>query len=65
MRLSQFITESSERIIAEWEVFARSCRPAANAMDLEERRDHVAGMLKTISHAEDDLEGSRDAAKQT
>jgi signal transduction histidine kinase len=49
MKLSQFITESSERIIAEWEVFARSCIPAANTMDLEERRDHVAGMLKAIS----------------
>lgn len=49
MRLSQFITESADRIIAEWEVFARSCIPAANTMDLEERRDHVAGMLKAIS----------------
>lgn len=49
MKLSQFITESSERIIAEWEVFARSCVPAADAMDLEQRRDHVAGLLKAIS----------------
>ena len=49
MKLSQFITESSERIIAEWELFARSCLPAANVMDLDQRRDHVAGMLKAIS----------------
>jgi signal transduction histidine kinase len=49
MKLSQFITESSERIISEWEVFARSCLPAANVMDLDQRRDHVAGMLKAIS----------------
>ena len=49
MRLSQFITSQSDRIIAEWEVFARSCLPAANAMDLEQRRDHVADMLKVIS----------------
>jgi len=49
VKLSQFITESRERIIAEWEVFARSCLPAADAMDLEQRRDHVAGMLKAIS----------------
>lgn len=49
MRLSQFIAQSSERIIAEWEVFARSCLPAASTMDLDERRDHVAGMLKAIS----------------
>jgi len=49
MRLSQFILQSSERIISEWEVFARSCVPAANVMDLEQRRDHVAGMLKVIA----------------
>lgn len=49
MKLAQFITEASERIIAEWEVFARSCLPAANVMDLDQRRDHVAGMLKAIS----------------
>lgn len=49
MRLSEFITKFSERIISEWEVFARSCLPAANAMDLEQRRDHVAGMLKMIA----------------
>jgi signal transduction histidine kinase len=49
MKLSQFITQSSERIIAEWEVFARSCLPAAEAMDLGQRRDHVAAMLKVIA----------------
>lgn len=49
MRLSEFISKSSERIIAEWELFARSCVPAANVMDLDQRRDHVAGMLKAIS----------------
>jgi len=49
MRLSQFITSSSERIISEWEVFARSCLPAANVMDLEQRRDHLAGMLRVIA----------------
>jgi hypothetical protein len=62
MRLSQFIIESSERIIAEWEVFARSCLPAANAMDLEERRDHVAGMLKAISR---DLETPQTKREQS
>jgi signal transduction histidine kinase len=61
MRLSQFISESSARIIAEWEVFARSCVPAANAMDLDERRDHVAGMLKAISR---DLETPQSEREQ-
>lgn len=49
MNLSQFILQSSERIISEWEVFARSCVPAATTMDLAQRRDHLAGMLKTIA----------------
>lgn len=49
MRLGEFITASSARIIAEWEDFARSCVPAASGMDLEERRDHIAGMLKAIA----------------
>ncbi len=62
MRLSQFITQSTDRIIAEWEVFARSCLPAANTMDLEQRRDHVAGMLKVISK---DLETPQSKREQS
>lgn len=62
MRLSQFITESSERIVAEWEAFARSCVPAASQMDLEQRRDHVAGMLKAISR---DLETPQSKCEQS
>jgi hypothetical protein len=49
MRLSQFISQSSDRIISEWEVFARSCIPAANVMDLGQRRDHIAAMLRAIA----------------
>jgi signal transduction histidine kinase len=49
MRLAQFITANSKRIISEWEQFARTCLPAANAMDIDQRRDHVAGMLKAIA----------------
>ena len=46
MRIAQFITASSKRIISEWEEFARTTVPA---MDLEQRRDHVEGMLKAIA----------------
>jgi signal transduction histidine kinase len=49
MRLAQFITASSGTIIAEWEEFAQTCVPAASGMDLEQRRDHIAGMLKAIA----------------
>lgn len=62
MSLSQFIMQSSDRIISEWEVFARSCVPAANVMDLGQRRDHLAGMLKTIAR---DLETPQTKREQT
>lgn len=46
MRIAQFIAANSKRIISEWAEFARTCDPA---MDLEQRRDHVEGMLKAIA----------------
>ena len=46
MRIAQFITVTSKRIISEWEEFARTASPA---MDLEQRRDHVQGMLNAIA----------------
>ena len=65
MRLSQFITASSDRIIAEWEVFARSCLPAANVMDLEQRRDHVAEMLKVISQDHETPQSKREQREKS
>ena len=47
--LSSFIEANAKQIVREWEVFARSCRPAATAMDLEARRDHISAMLEEIS----------------
>ncbi len=41
MSLAKFITASSQQIIGEWEEFARTAFPGA---DLEQRRDHVAGI---------------------
>ena len=49
MRLAQFITASSKRIISEWEEFARLHLICASKMDLKERRDHVEGMLQMIA----------------
>ncbi|MDB4992732.1 MAG: ATP-binding region ATPase domain protein [Myxococcaceae bacterium] len=49
MRLAQFIMAASGSIIAEWEEFARTCEPAASGMDLPQRRDDIAGMLKAIA----------------
>jgi signal transduction histidine kinase len=44
--IAEFITADPKRIIAEWEAFAQTCEPA---MNLEQRRDHVGGMLKAIA----------------
>ena len=61
MKLSQFISASSQQIISEWEEFARSCLPAGATMDLKQRRDHIEGMLKTIAR---DLETPQSKGKQ-
>ncbi len=46
MRLAQFIHTCTKPITAEWEHFARTCFPDTN---LDERRDHIAGMLEAIA----------------
>jgi signal transduction histidine kinase len=49
MRLSDFILTHQEQILAEWVVFAKSCDPTADGMDLSALRDHAAEMLKVIA----------------
>jgi signal transduction histidine kinase len=49
MRLADFITESREPILREWEAFARTCAPASGAMDLVALRDHAGEMLTAIA----------------
>jgi hypothetical protein len=61
MRLAQFITSASTQIISEWEQYARTCLPAAAAMDLHQRRDHLEAMLKTIAR---DLETPQTRVEQ-
>jgi len=65
MNLAQFITASSERIISEWEEFARSWVPAASRMDLVQRRDHVADMLKAIARDLDTPQTKREQAAKS
>jgi two-component sensor histidine kinase len=43
--LAQFVSNEPQRIIADWEEFARTCVPASTVI---ERRDHILGMLKAI-----------------
>ena len=49
MSLAQFITANSKRIIAEWEEFARIDVRAASGLTLDQRRDHLEGMLRTVA----------------
>jgi signal transduction histidine kinase len=51
-RLSRFIRDNTERILQEWEAFARAL-PLGGAMDVEALRDHAAQMLAVIA---DDLD---------
>jgi signal transduction histidine kinase len=49
MRLHEFILTNRERILEEWEAFARTCEPASRHMDREELRDHAGTMLTLIA----------------
>ena len=49
MRLSQFIRESLETVLVEWEAFARATIPAAQTMSRLALRDHAAQILVAIS----------------
>jgi signal transduction histidine kinase len=69
MKLSHFIRTHMERIVAEWETFARSLCPPGSTMNIAELRDHAKQMLLVIA---DDLEtpqtkreGSQKAKGQT
>ena len=49
MRLADFILANRERILAEWEAFARTCAPSSGTMDVAALRDHADQMLTTIA----------------
>ena len=49
MRLADFILANREPILAEWEAFARTCKPASDTMNIEALRDHANEMLTVIA----------------
>ncbi len=65
MRLAQFITSSAKQIIGEWEEFARLHLAIASKMDLEQRRDHIEAMLKTIATDLDTPQTKRQQARKS
>jgi signal transduction histidine kinase len=61
MRLAEFIRANTKTIIGEWEAFARTCLPAAEAMSTLALRDHAKKILKAIA---DDMDSSQNATEQ-
>jgi signal transduction histidine kinase len=59
-RLAQFIRDNRERILLEWETFARGT-PIGGTMDVAALRDHAAQMLEVIAK---DLEAPQSADEQ-
>ena len=49
MKLSKFIVENMEIILAEWESFARTILPAAETMDSLALRDHAKQILEAVA----------------
>jgi signal transduction histidine kinase len=49
VRLSEFLTEQREPILAEWETFARQLGPITESMDIAALRDHANEMLSVIA----------------
>ena len=45
MRLSEFIVQQVDRIVDEWEKFAKTIKPAADSMNRIELRDHAKSIL--------------------
>lgn len=45
MRLSEFIVQQVDRIVDEWELFAKTITPAADSMDRATLRDHARSIV--------------------
>ena len=61
MRLAEFIETQREKILVEWDDFARTCTPAAGAMNFEALRDHAGEMLTVFAA---DLKTPQNPAEQ-
>jgi signal transduction histidine kinase len=61
MKLSDFIRSHAKEIVQEWEDFARTCLPAASAMDNARLRDHVVELVAFIA---DDMDSAQSSFEQ-
>lgn len=60
MRLSQFIVQNVDRIVDEWEQFAKTIQPAANALDRNGLRDHAKAILLASARDMDTAQTKRE-----
>ncbi|PZN93905.1 MAG: hypothetical protein DCF30_21115 [Hyphomicrobiales bacterium] len=65
MRLSAFIRENSQSIIAEWENFARSLVPAADGMTPLSLRNHISYILDFIADDIDTVQTDTEQADKS
>jgi signal transduction histidine kinase len=63
LKLSIFIRDNVDRIVDEWETFARTLQPSWGAMSKEELRDHSREMLMAVANDMEtgETEGERKA----
>ncbi len=62
MRLSEFILTERERILSEWEAFARTLMPASSGMSPSAIRDHGSEILDAVAR---DMEESQSGDEQS
>ena len=65
MKLSEFIRKNTHEIVHEWELFARTCLPAAVGMQPERLRDHAADLLAFIASDMDTPQTSSEQASKS
>ncbi|GAC1411326.1 MAG: sensor histidine kinase [Gemmatimonadaceae bacterium] len=64
-RLSDFIVQNRESIMAEFEAFARTCAPASGSMDIASLRDHASEMLTVIARDLETPQGKHQQAEKS
>lgn len=60
MKLSRFIVDHVEDILAEWVDYAESLSPAADSMSVTELRDHAGAMLRAVALDIDSPQSARE-----
>lgn len=65
MRLTEFIRQHMEAILAEWDAFARTLGPAANDMSAQALRDHARPILLAIAEDMSQPETAREQLEKS